>query len=255
MTNRLVTATDLMDALRRRYKPPEWALIPEVRNAAGFNAKRTADALAAGLWPSRGTELHGFEVKVTRTDWQRELADVAKADAFLLYVDRWWIVAPAGVVDAHELPERWGLLELPNGKARALRCAKEAPRLEPAPLPRTMLAAMLKRASDGDTRRLEAEAARIREAERKRVDDELERLRARAGGPHGQALERLRESVTRFEEESGVKITAGWNAGNIGRAVKYVLEAGLTPGQLRRTADDARRLADQAEALASELEP
>lgn len=66
-----------------------------VRDAAGFNVTRTADVLALGLWPSRGNELHGFEVKVSRADWRKELAQPEKAEGWCQIVDRWWIVKGA----------------------------------------------------------------------------------------------------------------------------------------------------------------
>ena len=33
---------------------------------------RYADAIAMNLWPSRGLAVHGFEIKISRGDWQRE---------------------------------------------------------------------------------------------------------------------------------------------------------------------------------------
>jgi hypothetical protein len=87
------------------------ALLRKRHAAPGFDAMRTAAAMALGLWKSRGHELHGFEVKVNRSDWRSELADPAKAEGWCEIVDRWWIVAPRGVVPRDELPATGGLLE------------------------------------------------------------------------------------------------------------------------------------------------
>ena len=114
-----MNALDLLSLLRSRYAKraangPTWAFIEQVRNAAGFNATRTADAIAMALWPSRGLELHGFEIKVSRSDWLRELKDPSKAVVEL--VDRWWIVAPESVVHPSELLPSWGLLVARNDR-------------------------------------------------------------------------------------------------------------------------------------------
>jgi hypothetical protein len=111
------TEYSVLSLLRKRYSAvqgngPEWAYVEKVRNAPGFAATRTADAMALSLWPSRGHELHGFEVKVSRSDWRTELKNGAKADAWHEIIDRWWIVAPVGVVPKDELPGTWGLLEV-----------------------------------------------------------------------------------------------------------------------------------------------
>jgi hypothetical protein len=150
-----VTEADVLRVLAGRYAQrsgngPAWAFVPHVRNAAGFSASRTCDAMALGLWPSKGLELHGHEVKCSRSDWLRELKDPSKARAFSRYCDRWWIVAPPGVVRVDEdlsgpgeLPMSWGLLIVHRGR---IRCLVEAPKLEPESLPRTFFVAFTRAA-------------------------------------------------------------------------------------------------------------
>lgn len=111
---------ELVDRLRPRFEGesgngPAGCLIPQVRDAAGFDAKRTIDALGIHYWPSRGLMIDAFECKSSRADWQRELADPAKADRFCSLADRFWIVAGrADLVLEDELPPDWGLL-VPRG--------------------------------------------------------------------------------------------------------------------------------------------
>lgn len=156
MTEESFTHTErtVLDALRMRHAPkerggngPEWAFMEHVRNAAGFNAKRTIDAMALGLWPSRGMELHGYEVKVSRADFRREIADPAKMDAFAHVLDRFWIVAPRGIVPVNELPATWGLLEVADDGV-SIRQKVAAPLLTEtrASIPRTLLVPLLRSA-------------------------------------------------------------------------------------------------------------
>ena len=72
-------AADVRAALARKFCAPEYALFYEVANATGSAATRSADAIAMGLWPSRGLYLQGFEIKVSRSDWLSELKNPAKA--------------------------------------------------------------------------------------------------------------------------------------------------------------------------------
>lgn len=153
MVERL-TAAVVVELLRRRYgqrsgNGPKWALVPQVRNGAGwggptgYGGLRTCDVIAVGLWASTGLGLHGHEIKVSRTDWLRELKDPHKADAFRCYCDRWWLVAAPGVAHAGELPDGWGLLEARGGR---LRVVAQAPALDPEPPPRGLVAALVRAA-------------------------------------------------------------------------------------------------------------
>lgn len=132
------TERDLLDRLRIRYSTvrrngsvdsPVWAYAEHVRNDAGFAATRTIDALAMALYPGEGLALHAFEVKTSRGDWLRELADPRKAAAFERHVEFFWLVCPSGVAHYEELPARWGLL-VPLG-ASSLRAVRPALPLRP----------------------------------------------------------------------------------------------------------------------------
>lgn len=77
-TERLV-----FERLAKVFPPPAFVLLPQVRNGTGFSRRRTrtADAIAASVWPSRGLYLVGVEIKVCVHDWRRELADAAKSES------------------------------------------------------------------------------------------------------------------------------------------------------------------------------
>ncbi|MBC9706768.1 MAG: hypothetical protein H9W81_17830 [Enterococcus sp.] len=74
--------------------------------------KRTrADALFIGMTNQSGRRLDGYEIKISRGDWLRELRSPTKADAWADECQSWTIVADEGVVKLDELPEGFGLLE------------------------------------------------------------------------------------------------------------------------------------------------
>lgn len=142
----IATEREMLDLLHARYGAQygngiRYVCAEHVRNKAGFDATRTADFIAMDVWPSSGLLVHGHEVKVTRSDWLRELADPGKADAFMRYVDRWWLVVPHQRVVRDDLPAGWGLLVRRNGR---LAVARPAPPLAPEPMPRSLLAPLLR---------------------------------------------------------------------------------------------------------------
>lgn len=128
----------------------EYAYMAGVRNGAGFDATRTFDGLAMSLWPSRGLRVEVFEIKVSRSDWQRELAKPDKAEDACKIADRFWVVAPVGCVHDGELPPTWGLIEVTgdgDGKPWKLRTKMSAPNLgtpTATPLDRGLVVGMLR---------------------------------------------------------------------------------------------------------------
>ena len=136
--SRHATTDEVREILRRRYASPEWAFLEEVRNQTGYQKKveRYADGVAVNLWPSRGLEVLGFEIKARRGDWVKELKDPSKSVEIQQYCDRWWVVAGGrNIVQPGELPPTWGLMVVHgNGGKRRLVCTQEAPKLDSKPL-------------------------------------------------------------------------------------------------------------------------
>lgn len=128
----------------------------QVRSHAGFDAARTADAVAMDLWPSKGLVLHGHEIKISRSDWLHELRQPEKWLPVGRYCTRWWLVVPtADIVRPGELPDTWGLMVVgPTGA----QVVKQAPRLTPEPLKRTFVAALLRAAVQTECGRMMREA-------------------------------------------------------------------------------------------------
>jgi hypothetical protein len=141
-----VTERVMLDALHARYcftsaGARRYAVAEHVGNRP-VGATRIADFVAMDLWRSGAFEIHGHEVKISRSDWRAELADPDKAAEFIPYTHRWWLViTSAGMVHPGELPEQWGLIELRGG---TLRQVKEAPARAALPLPPARLAALMR---------------------------------------------------------------------------------------------------------------
>lgn len=254
-------------ALRERYCAPEYALFFEVANGTGANIRRYADAMAMSLFPSRGLTMHGFEVKVSRGDWKRELDNPHKAEeGNFRYCDHWWIVTPPGIVQAGELPPTWGHLELQAGERPTLRQKVAAPKLEAQPMTRSFIAAFLRRADESNrwligreveklTRELREKLDQVRKDNQAAIDAEVEERTKR----HRETLELLRK----IEQISGLNLIDYFNrtdAEHAGRLLKAMHAAGFsaTYGGLKsihkQLSSTAERIADHLAAF-DELAP
>jgi len=139
----------VLKALKIKYPDGQYALLPQVADATGSSQSRWADAIAFGLWPSRGLEIEGFEIKVSRSDWLSELNDHRKSSAVQRFCHRWWIVAGSrDIVKPEELPVTWGLI-IPRGE-NSLETKVKAPLLKPKSISRKFCAAVMRRASEAN---------------------------------------------------------------------------------------------------------
>ena len=90
-------SNSIEDALRFSFPEDQYALLFEVRNSTGYGKRiRSADALAMSLWPSRGLELIGFEIKRSRIDWLKELSQPEKAEEICRFCDQDYASRDAG---------------------------------------------------------------------------------------------------------------------------------------------------------------
>jgi len=115
-------AADVLAALRRRHEDrSRWVYVEELRVGTGYNNwdrsdpwrmcwEQRIDAWAMAVWPSDKFERVAYEVKVHRSDFLRELANPQKREGGLLVSNRFYFVAPDGVVQTEELPEGCGLI-------------------------------------------------------------------------------------------------------------------------------------------------
>jgi hypothetical protein len=272
----LYTEGEMLAMLKRRYTKQgnggsgEFAFLTHVRDEAGFEATRTIDALAMGLWKSRGFDLHAFEVKCSRSDYLSEIRNPAKAERFGERVDYFWMVVADPTIVRDDLPHGWGLLaaSAPTEDAEgrrvlgSLRVVKQAPRQELTReqrlITRSWLVSLLRSAGAVPGERA-VEPEEIRTA----VDEAWKA--ARAQGERQQAglqqrVETLTEQIQRerevrrtFEVHSGISLD-GYREHGLGRAERTgdLVRAALRGGEalrqaahsLERAEADLRRMAD-----------
>ncbi len=150
------TERELLDRLHRRLSvrsqgaSRRYVVAEHVRNGAAHQADRTLDAVAVDTWPSGGLALHGYEVKTSRADYLRELAEPEKSVCWGEHLDYLWFVTAPDVVRG-DLPDGWGHLV---ARGAGLTVSRQAWQLHPLnrgygdlahrPLPRPIVVALLR---------------------------------------------------------------------------------------------------------------
>lgn len=243
----VIDSSVIRQALIKRYPPEAYALMFEVADATGAKQRRWADALAMGLWPSRGLTLTGFEIKVSRTDWLKELRSPEKAEAIAAYCSAWFlVVSNKTIVKDGELPEKWGLMTI--GDNGSLVTVKPAPSQTPQPITQEFLAAMLRAAAKPAVFTDQSALAKAREDGRRSAVEHHERVENKLRDE----LNELRRQVHDFEAHAGMRIINRWGGADpkrIGEVVRQVLDGkhDFAESSLARIRDEAKKMMEHAE--------
>lgn len=238
-----MTESDISELLAIKYAPPAWAYLPQVRNGTGWQRSqiRTADGLAMSLYPSRGIDLYGFEIKVSRSDWHHELANPEKAEHFFGMCDYWWVVAPKEIVLLDEVPATWGFMSVAGKK---IKVEKPAPKLQPKQMDRLQLAAVMRNLRENFSPEAQIKAAEERGISKGRKEgaDVVKSL--------NDQLKKHQKNIEAFGRASGISIFS-WDSEDrlreIGKAVNIVLTGQDTAirGRLQYLRDQMRELVDR----------
>lgn len=137
------TEEDVLRLIKGQYNFREYLVLSQVRSSTGSTARR-ADALALGLWKSRDLQIHGFEIKTSRTSWLQELSNPEKAEEIGQYCHSWWVVSSdPSIVNPAELPKTWGLYVVEDDSLQKVVAAAD---LTPRPMDAAFVACLVKAA-------------------------------------------------------------------------------------------------------------
>jgi hypothetical protein len=250
-----VTTAQVLEALIRHYRKPGAArdgeiLVTEPESPAG---QRRCDLVRIGMWSSRGTGIDAHEIKVSRGDWLRELDDPAKAQAWWPYCSRFWVATPPGIVRQEELPDGWGLMEMPRAGQRRFRVIVK-PGAKTPKLTLSLLVELMRRADNDRLAQIDQAEREHGNAIHKAVQDDR-RNRAISGLPH--ALQQRLALLEEIEKAIGCPLTEYvWgcsprldemSASELGAAMILLRDTGASVrlarwceevrGELRRAAD------------------
>lgn len=157
-----VTVDGIMVALQQRHPQSKWVFLPQVRTRTGYSrtnddidSERYLDAFAMSLWPSEGFRRVGYEVKVSRSDWLREVENPRKrAQGYFLTSEFWFAFAPGVYERGDEASmsirgkrynnplDGCGILEVQEDGT--IKIIRHAVKREAWPMPDTFVASLLR---------------------------------------------------------------------------------------------------------------
>lgn len=185
-------------------------------NQVGMKQKRRCDVVAVSMWQKSGYLINGMEIKVSRSDWLRELKQTSKADIFLNQCDRWWLVT--GHVDValpEEIPDCWGWMNATEHGLRILRPAKVLDStLSKEIMRRDWAYALIQRAARQATKDTPEFTAQVEERvafERKHLEEHFARL---AKDPWADRYAEIKLRLDTFQKVSGIELDS-WRWGSI----------------------------------------
>lgn len=152
---RTATMLDLVHRIYPEHYPHGRAMglshvvIEECAPGTGWrHVNRYADVLALSVWPSKGLTLDGYEIKASRTDLKKELADLSKHEAIARYCDTWTLVVWDESLLIDGIPEEWGILTTKpdDHDGRALVEKRKPRKRTPDPWPRQFVCALVRNA-------------------------------------------------------------------------------------------------------------
>jgi len=261
--------------MRREYSGREQAIVFEVPNGliSGRNndgRSRFCDAMVCNFWRSRGFELEGFEIKVSRSDWQRELQMPNKAESHFGRCDRWWLITPAAktpIAQLGEIPGPWGWIEISSTGTFVQR--KKAPKLVPAlKFDLEFAFALVRAAARSDRDLINAEIKRHREqldgSFAERVNNAAKGLAKTAAGDragqHAEILGALQQAfgndllwMTRKEAIGAIEAVRSMR--DAMRKIGWQSGLTATAEQLRKAADAMDRADDAIKRVAETVDP
>lgn len=204
-----MNAKEVIDHLKVRFAPPAYCFLEQVADGTGARQHRWADAIAMSVWPSRGYDIHGIEVKVSKYDWKCELANPAKSAPVQQFCNRWWIATPDDTIIAPgELPPTWGWMVV---KSNTMRVVKEAPILTPKPLTVEFVASVLRNVAKAEDNAIE----KVRY-------DAYQKGREEGGEYYQREYRSIKKACEEFEAASGLCV-GKWGGGKeLGEAVSVL---------------------------------
>lgn len=239
-----MNSKELLRRIQAKFPAPAFATFANVADSTGI-ANRRADAISMAAWKSRGYLIHGFEIKISRGDWLRELKQPEKTECLQKYCDHWWIVVSDQSIVRGDLPEPWGLM-VANGKG--LATVVKAPKLTPVPMDREFLASLLRTAiysAPSEPKEVaEARAAGIEQGRAEStavVEKQIE------------VIDKLKKRIDDFEKASGISINDMWtDSAELGKAVAFVMNRDgrrHLPAQIQRLRHELTHAAKQLESV------
>lgn len=202
-----LTSADVLACLRTRFEVSgRSVLVEQLADSTGHDCSSWIDAAVVNLWPSDGLSIDAYEVKVSRSDFLREIQRPGKNQWCRDQLSSFsFVVSDAAIAKIDELPEGAGLLVVNGDSVKTIRAAKHTNRPVFSAGIAAALARALKKTNSADDTRIRAELLKgdpeYQAALRwKAVGEEFLRQR----GAVGHHLDRTSESLVEAFKKAGM---------------------------------------------------
>jgi hypothetical protein len=137
---------EVTEKLKNAHDPKEWAVFQELKIGAGLDKSvmQRFDLWVVNYYRSKRYMTRCYEVKVSRSDFLKEINTPLKRRAGLRLSNEFYFVTPKGLLDIMEIPVECGLLEV--GDDGSIEQTVPAPFRDIMPLPNSLVAAISRRA-------------------------------------------------------------------------------------------------------------
>lgn len=107
-----MTSADIKKLLAEKYCAPSYAFFSELRLGTGYGADANGyiDGYVIYLWGE--LERTAFEIKISRSDFLSEVKKPSKRRQAMAFSNKFYFVAPAGLLKPEEIPCDSGLMEV-----------------------------------------------------------------------------------------------------------------------------------------------
>jgi hypothetical protein len=250
---------DVVRALDRHFSMDkyeignEWRAFTEVQGLDG----RRIDYLAMGMWPSRGFKLIAYEIKVTKEDLKRELSVAGKSDGWWHLVDEFWLATPPGLSEGFDVPDTWGICEIPTKRAnaRSMDVVRKAPKAgrKGKSIPQEVIARIIQRM-------YETNNTQLRDAVWKAQQEEREKPRMTGITPGQQQKLALFDEIEKLLGCKVLDYFNKWGAMNPGpkeavQMMQWLADAQDWERDTQRLYNDTKNLQATAKRLADRTAP
>lgn len=206
-----ITAEDVRKALHSKFRTDQYLKIEEFSE---YDTGRRIDFMAVSLVRSR-PGIHGIEIKVSRSDWLKEMQIAKKADAFY-FCDYYYLASPPGIWQNGEVPEGWGIYEFQGNKIKLIRNPAALPSKYDFVFLKTLLGRVLRPESSAISKaRGEGYNEGYKDGEKSKSPEyKLSSLK--------RELDAYKKNFEEFRTRSGIEIDSIWHLGEIGRIVRMI---------------------------------
>ena len=110
----MLKTPEVMHRLKMSHDPQKWAFFEELRIGTGFgkDSEQRLDAWAIHYHPSKRNVSICYEVKVSKSDFKKEITTPIKRRAGLRLSNEFYFVTPKGLCKIEDIPLECGLIEV-----------------------------------------------------------------------------------------------------------------------------------------------